>query len=292
MTTSVTLQKVTFRVLVSDRTQYGSALWSEHGLAVHAEAIFSDGGSLQALFDTGSSPELLEHNLRETGIEPGDLHYVVLSHCHRDHTGGMVGLSREFTEDLSVVAHPEIRRKALDGRRGLRPVGPPEALWESIGEDRLIFLSEPAQIYPDIWFSGEIPRLTPFEKPREHLYTLKEGKLLPDTDPDDASMWFDLGDSGLVLLTGCSHSGLVNTVHHAARVMDARHFCAIMGGFHLVNADDETISSTAEGLEDFSINEIIPGHCTGKNAESIFGDRYGDKLVPFSTGNTFTFYRS
>ncbi len=289
MPRSPTIRQLDVQVLISDRTRHGSRLWSEHGLALVIRCTYDNGRLITILFDTGASSPLLRHNLASVGLSPGEIDDVFLSHCHHDHTGGLPALLHDSSATFNLIAHPEITRRAVSLRGSLKPVGPDPAMWEEIPENRMMLLREPVEIHPGVWSSGSIPRRTDFEEPRRKMFTLRDGRLVPDDDPDDMALWFQLADGSLVLLTGCGHSGIANTVRHAADVMETDRFRAVIGGFHLIGADDERIGHTNEEMEQLNICELITGHCTGPKAERVFAQNMGDRHSYFHTGDQYTF---
>jgi len=284
------VHKLQLKILISDRTRHGSPLWSEHGLSVVAHCTYSeDREPVTILFDTGASASLLRHNLETEGPPTTDIDTVFLSHCHRDHTGGLSALLDDTDATFNLIAHPDITRRAFNLREGMKEVGPEPEVWEKIPRGRLLLVREPVQIHPGVWVSGSIPRETEFERPRPNMYTLSDGRLIPDTDPDDMALWFRLRDEGLVVLTGCGHSGIVNTIRHAAEHMETEHFRAVVGGFHLIEAKPDRISSTTEGLAKFDVQELITGHCTGRTAEDFFARSFGESHNAFCTGDRYQF---
>lgn len=187
------LEQLDITVIISNRTRHGSPLWSEHGLALLIDCHWRNRRSRRILFDTGASGDLLRHNLQTLTVSPEELDVVFLSHCHDDHTGGLASLFDRGRTHFLVVAHPAITRRAYTTRDGMRSMGPPPRLWTRIPSSRLILLREPVQLFPGVWVSGSIPRRTAYEMPRQGQYTLEDGCLVPDTDPDDMAMLFDIG---------------------------------------------------------------------------------------------------
>ncbi|MFO8061037.1 MAG: MBL fold metallo-hydrolase [Bacillota bacterium] len=286
------LEQLDIAVIVSNRTRHGSPLWSEHGLSLLIDCHYRDEGRKRILFDTGSTGEVLGHNLKVLGVNPEELDLVFLSHCHGDHTGGLQSLIDCPESRFTVVGHAEITRQVITARAGLRHMGADPRLWESIPPRRLILLREPTQIFPAVWVSGSIPRTTSFEKPRKGQFTLDDGRLTADGDPDDMAMVFDVDSPGPVVVTGCSHAGPVNTLLHARTVCDGDARQTLIGGLHLVDADEEKLEATVKALQELNPAEIRPGHCTGTPAESALQRQFGRRHHPFNTGDRFTYRRN
>lgn len=289
MTERPGLSELSILILISDRTRFGSSLWSEHGLAMVVDCRWEDSHAARLLYDTGHSGDLLLRNMDEAGICPESIDLVFLSHCHRDHTGGLRALLLETPSQPTVLAHPAVRRPLYSTRRGIKYRGADTRTWDQLGPERLLLLSEATEIWPQIHVTGSIPRRSEFEKPRRGAAVLQDGRLIPDDDPDDMALVFELGAEGAVIVTGCSHAGIVNTVTHARDITGGSRIQAVLGGLHLVGADSEKISKTIRGLQELNPGQIHTGHCTGDRAESMMIEAFGEQLIPFSTGDRLCF---
>lgn len=283
------LTDLTVTILVSDRTRFSSSLWSEHGLAMVIDCRWEDSHAARLLYDTGRSGDLLLRNMNEAGISPDSIDLVFLSHCHNDHTGGLRTLLSETPAQPTVLAHPSIRRPLYRIGRGVRYGGADTRTWDEIAPERLVLLREAAEIWPRVHVTGSIPRRTEFEEPRKGSAVLRDGRLIPDDDPDDMALVFDLGAEGVVIVTGCSHAGIVNTVAHARDMVGGSRIHAVLGGLHLIGAEGEKISKTIQGLQEVNPAELHTGHCTGDLAESVMAEAFGERLIPFSTGDCVCF---
>lgn len=250
----------TITTLMENHVAGGQAdLTAEHGLSFLVEA---DGRRL--LFDTGASGRFLE-NGRRLGRFPGPLDAVVISHGHFDHAGGLPALLSALDDPVDLYAGPETfvpRGIQWEGRR--REIGPPEDL---AGAEMLRFhpVHDPTVLSPGITVSGEIPMVTDFEAV-EPGFTRGEGDgAVRDFFPEERCLVLETAD-GPVVLIGCAHRGVINALRHLSDAMGHSRFHAVLGGLHLLHADERRIDRTIAGLRDFGVDRIGVGHCTGDAA--------------------------
>lgn len=247
----------------------------QKGIGEWGFAALVEVNGYRLLFDTGQRPATVLHNARELEINLRNISDVVLSHNHSDHVGGLLTLRRASAEKNSAAfAHAHVATGAFisrgpgsfDGddnpRISLRTA------YEAAGGS-FIEHARPVELAPGVWFTGPIPRNHPDEQPIPPSWVLRapDGKLVPDSTPEDAALVFDT-PRGLVVLIGCGHAGLINTLEYA-RVITARPTApiyAVTGGFHLLRASDDALGWTAEKLRTFGVRQIHGGHCTGLEA--------------------------
>ena len=222
------------------------------------------------LFDTGKFPETVLRNSRDLGIELSTVEEVILSHNHNDHTGGLVTLRRELSK-----TNPKALSRAHVGR-GIfweRPSDAPEesavsigAAYEKLGGS-FIEHSEPAEIHPGMWLTGPVPRVHP-EKNWSGVGKVRSPDgLVEDTVPDDQSLVIET-DSGLVVISGCGHAGVINTLEYARKAIKDAPIEAAIGGFHLFGASPAHLSWTGARLREMGLQHFLGAHCTG--IEAVF----------------------
>ena len=285
------MESLEVTVLIDDYAGYDSGLLGQHGVAFLLEARI-DRGQKTILFDTGQSAAPVLQNMKSLGKNPGSIDMVVLSHCHFDHTGGLAGIL-ETTERsrIPVIAHPSIYRSNFTVKPSLRPVGmSPENSRETIRRNggELILTEEPLPLMPGAVTTGEIKERASFEKtPTLSLLTIENGKMVSDPMADDLSLVFIL-PQGLVIVTGCSHAGITGIIDTAVHLTGIDHVNALIGGFHLIDADENRISSTVDALMDMNIDKIYTGHCTGLKAEAKMLQRLGESFHKLHTGMKIT----
>lgn len=265
---------------LSDNVVREPDLLAEWGLSFWVEA---DGRRI--LFDTGAG-RVLEHNARHLQIPLESADVVVLSHGHYDHTGGLLAA-------LSAGRRPEvwIHPAAFQAKYSRRDQGPPR----SIGLPHLSpedvrlraravnWTEQPAEIAPGVWVSGEIPRRNDFEDTGGPFF-LDKACRRPDPLIDDQALWIDT-PGGLVVVLGCAHAGVVNTLDYVENRTGARRIRAVLGGFHLVRADSERMARTLAALERHDPELIAPAHCTGWKAIVELAKHFPGRVAESAVGS-------
>ena len=268
--------------VVDNAVAAGSSFRGEHGLAFVIEA---ESGSV--LYDTGSTGAVLSHNLEAAGLTYEGISALVLSHSHDDHTGGLppVLLHRP---GLAVFAHPDLLRERFslrDGRiqsRGL-PLSPQELRRKS----DLRLSAEPEEVLPGIWTTGEIvERAEPEGRSPHHVVREGDG-WAPDPYSDDMALVLECSQ-GLVLVCGCCHAGLLNTMKHVRRVF-GHDPVAVVGGLHLTTADEDQLKRLVGKLQRLESLALHPNHCTGEAAYVALVNVLGHRVAPCPAGTVLEF---
>jgi 7,8-dihydropterin-6-yl-methyl-4-(beta-D-ribofuranosyl)aminobenzene 5'-phosphate synthase len=246
----------------------------EWGFAALVEA---DGHRL--LFDTGARSETVLKNAQELGVALAGVTEVVLSHHHGDHTGGLLTLRRELAKQnpgavSRTYVGPGIFLPRLrdDGGDSNETIGVKTA-YEAAG-GIFVEVAKPTEIFPGAWLTGPVPRTHP-ERNWSGTGRIKtpEG-LVEDTIPEDISLVLDT-ERGLVVVSGCGHAGVVNTLEFARKTVREAPILAALGGFHLFPADEKTLDWTAARLRDVGLQSMLGAHCTGIEAVHSLRDRLG-----------------
>ena len=266
-------------VLIEDYSGYESPFLAQHGVSFLIE---KDGRGI--LFDTGQSAEPILNNMRLLGIEPSSsIDYIFLSHCHYDHTGGLLGILRAVGRRVPLIAHPTIFRRHFITKPYLREVGIPFRR-EDIEELAELYLtSEPLEIVEDVYSTGEIRNREGFERTELEVYTIENGRIVRDGLMDDMSLVVKTNE-GIVVVSGCSHAGIVSIVKHAIRLTGEKRVRAVVGGFHLIQADEGRIERTVREFQKLGVEEVYTGHCTGLNAEAALLKTYGENFHKLHSG--------
>jgi len=265
-------------VLVEDYSGYESPFLAQHGISLLIE---KDGK--RVLFDTGQGAEPLLHNMKLLGINPSSIDYIFLSHCHYDHTGGLLGILQAIGRRIPVIAHPSIFRRHFVTSPYLREVGVPFRREELEEFADLYLVDEPLRILEGVYSTGEIREREEFEKGGLGVYTIQNGKLVKDELMDDMSLVAKTPE-GLVVVSGCSHAGIVGIVKRAMRITGETRVRAVVGGFHLIEASEERIERTVREFQRLGVDEVYTGHCTGLRAEAAFLKAYGERFHKLHSG--------
>lgn len=287
------LDRMSLTVVAEDSVLYESPYWGQHGVSFLVEA-YHHNIIKNTLVDVGQNHEALLHNMKEMNISPEIIDSIVLTHCHYDHTLGVVEMLRAIgKEDLPVIAHPSIFRLNFIDNPYLRHVGVMQVDSRDQIEANggtLYLTDDPFQLMPGLITTGEVKRQTDFEEVGIALKTInEEGKIIVDSMDDDISLVANFKDKGIVIITGCSHAGIVNIVKQAVEISEKEKIESIIGGFHLVEAPLDRIKKTVEALSEFDINTIFAGHCTGFRAQAELYHIFKDKFLPLQTGMRFEF---
>jgi 7,8-dihydropterin-6-yl-methyl-4-(beta-D-ribofuranosyl)aminobenzene 5'-phosphate synthase len=236
----------------------------EWGFAAVVEA---DGRRI--LFDTGARPQTVIANAAELKVNLADITDVVLSHHHGDHTGGLITLRRALAEkNPRALSAAHVGKGIFFKRPGPSVFGSAVAEWKAAFEQsggRFTEYDKPAEIMPGVWFTGPVPRKYPERNWSGSGKVETPEGTEEDNVPEDMSMAFQTA-KGIVVLSGCGHAGIVNTLEHVRnRIANAPVFAAL-GGFHLFQLDDEKLAWTASKLREFGVQRFLGAHCTGIEA--------------------------
>ena len=258
------------------------------------------------LFDTGISDSGIIHNAKVFGVNLSIIDGIILSHGHFDHFAGLVNTLREISRndrrtDIDLFLHPDsfLKRWEVfpDGNKARMPFLDEDELKKERAKIHKninpIYL--PNNDFAFILLTGQIPRETTFEKgfPFQYAIDSTNENLIPDPlVKDDQALIVNVKDKGLVILTGCGHAGIINTINYAKKLTGIKKIHAVMGGFHLPSDNGiykETIEPTLKELQKVNLDFIIPCHCTGWKATNKIIDLMPGKFIQSSVGTIFTF---
>ena len=218
------------------------------------------------LFDTGSRENTVLQNSRELNISLEKIDNVFLSHNHKDHTGGLISLRKNYPTSFSNAHIGEGIFYPRPNSRGTEHyILKNKTTLETLGID-FISHKNPSQILPGLWTTGQIPRIYD-EKNWSELGEIIDlnGNNLEDTIPEDQSLFFDT-ENGIVLVSGCGHAGLINTLEYVNKIIPNRPIYKIIGGFHLLKLNEDKLEWTAKKMEEFGVKFFVGAHCTGLNS--------------------------
>ena len=271
-----------------------ASILAEHGFSALIKTTEA-GRTHTLLFDFGFSEDGAAQNAKTLGVDMREVEAAALSHGHSDHTGGLQKLTALVGKrDIPLIVHPS----AFKSPRYLKfgedfKINFPKLTREMVKEAGFAAI-ESATPYPllddTILFLGEIPRKTDFEKGFPIAHWQKDGQELWDAIEDDTSLVMNLKDKGLVIVSGCAHAGIVNTVQYAMEVTDIDKVHVVMGGFHLSGPLFEAIiDRTSQELQKIHPVYIVPMHCTGRKAIMAMEKQMPDQFILNMSGTKLTF---
>jgi 7,8-dihydropterin-6-yl-methyl-4-(beta-D-ribofuranosyl)aminobenzene 5'-phosphate synthase len=250
------LQSLKVTVLSTMLADDGIGEW---GFAALVEV---DGKSI--LFDTGARPNTVLENARELEIDLSGVEDVILSHSHWDHTAGLMTLRRELSKtNPAALSRAHVGKGFFLERRGHweNAMIAIKKEYEATGGE-FIEHDKPLEILPGVWVTGPVPRLHPEKNYPGGVEVAKGESWVADDVPEDQSLLFNT-PRGLVLLSGCGHAGIINTLEYGREFIRSAPAPAVLGGFHLYDAKEEQLDWTADKLKEFGIAQILGAHCTG-----------------------------
>jgi len=282
------------RAKAVDRNQLRHSIRAEHGFSTLI-SITQPSKTQQVLFDFGFSEDGAALNAEVLKADLSRVELLVLSHGHLDHLGGLTRLAKAVGKHgIDLVVHPGVfiesrYRKGDNGSRVFVPTLSREVT-DQIGVN-LIESKEPLPLLAGAGvFLGQIPRVTPYEQGAPDMYCEVDGAEKHDPFDDDSAIVFHVKDKGLVIISGCAHSGIVNTARYAQAVTGIQEVFAVMGGFHLSGADFEgVIAPTTAGLKEIDPQYVIPTHCSGREAVQYMEKEMPDAFLLNMSGTTMRF---
>jgi 7,8-dihydropterin-6-yl-methyl-4-(beta-D-ribofuranosyl)aminobenzene 5'-phosphate synthase len=274
--------EVRITTLSENTANYG--FLAEWGLSI---LVGVDG--VRILMDTGLSFSAV-YNAQLMGFDLATVDRIVLSHGHADHTGGLRHVLK-IRGKAEVIAHPDVwasKYTRRDGQKEEQYIGIPYS-----GEDlesrgaRFNLTKEPVAISEHALTTGEIPMLSGYEEIENNLLVKENGVLHKDPLADDLALVID-ADFGLVVIVGCAHRGIINTLHRAQSLTGRKLVYAVIGGTHLLRASEERIEKTIADLKDIGIQKLGVCHCTGFRASARLAQEFEGVFFSNNAGTTLT----
>ncbi len=268
-------------------------LLAEHGLSLLV-TVHQGTKTHTLLFDTGYSQIGVPHNMALLDIDLQRIEAIVLSHAHMDHSGSLHRILEGIKGPVTLVVHPGafLFPRYIEQDDGTRQRFPRTLSREDLASEKLKILESktPVLLAEDgLMVTGQVERSTGFEKGLPGALLERDGKIMPDPISDDQALVLHLKEKGLVVISGCSHSGIVNTLLHAQKLTGLRKVHAVLGGFHLSGpAFEPIVEKTISELKNVAPEVIVPMHCTGWKAIQRLHQEFPSAFVLNSVGSKIT----
>jgi 7,8-dihydropterin-6-yl-methyl-4-(beta-D-ribofuranosyl)aminobenzene 5'-phosphate synthase len=236
-----------------------STMLADAGIREWGFAALVEADGHRILFDTGARPDTVLRNARELQVDLAGVRDVVLSHSHGDHTGGLLALRREYAKaNPDALSRAWVGRGIFLARIPVPPTGGMAAIKTAYEADggQFVELGQPREMFPGVWLTGPVPRVHPERNWSGTGQVQTDNGAVEDNLPEEQALVFDT-NRGLVVLFGCGHAGVVNTLTHTRRTVRDAPVYAVLGGLHLFEKDDATLDWTAEGPGDVSEGALV-----------------------------------
>lgn len=271
-----------------------STMLADEGIGEWGYAALLEVDGKRFLFDTGARPETVLTNARELKVDLASVEDVVISHSHDDHTGGLITLRRELMKsNPRAMSRTHVgqgiffeRSRGSVNWNGLLPY---RSEYEKLG-GKFIVHDTAGELVPGVWITGPVPRVHPERNFPKNIRVKTPSGEIEDTVPEDSSLVIAT-DDGLVVLSGCGHAGIINTIDFARTAVEKASILAVIGGLHTFDASDEALQWTSQKLKAAGLRYLLAGHCTGIEAtfriRSLAGLERKTAVVS-SVGSSFT----
>ncbi len=277
------------------RSTPGKSVHAEWGLSFFVETVV-DGKTSACMFDYGLDPGGVTNNMALLGLDIGKAKAFALSHGHYDHYTSAATLFAQAKSRIAPGTPFFVGEEAFARRYSLRPgSADPVDIGALRREDiegaglKVVEVKAPTQVIPGAYLTGPIERVTAYEKGSPGSLVKRGDKLERDSFPGEQGMFFLVRGKGLVVISGCAHAGIVNTVLQARKTVGDVHLHAVIGGTHLANAKPELIQSTVGDVKALKPDLVVPAHCTGFEAVVAMSREMPNEFLVNTAGTQFTF---
>jgi len=276
---------------LADNVVYDGRLLGQFGFSAHLEIRDQKGKKHSIIFDTGSKKGALLYNIKALKLDLSPLEYIILSHGHYDHTSATVELIKKAKRKVKVIVHPHAFFPKFEiEKHKRRDIGVPRREQKKdilkVGA-QITETTHPIEIIPGVMTSGEIKRITPFEKITwKNVRTIIDGKQVRDHVLEDQALFINIEKHGVLVLSGCAHAGIINTLQSALNATETKKLYGFIGGTHLIKPKENRLRETIRKLKEFDLQLISPAHCTGHKSIAAIGQAFPEAFVLNYAGRT------
>jgi 7,8-dihydropterin-6-yl-methyl-4-(beta-D-ribofuranosyl)aminobenzene 5'-phosphate synthase len=277
------------------RSTAEKSIHAEHGLSYYVETV-SGGQTSAFMFDYGVDARGMLRNMELLGISLEKVDAMGLSHGHWDHWGALVGILKAHQGKIPRGTPFYVGEETFLERFSVRTGTEPRSIGklnrqevESMGLLKIVEVTNPTEVVKGGYYTGRIERVTDYEKVPATFYVKRGDKLERDQFLGEQALFFIVKGKGLVVLAGCTHPGIVNTVRHAQKLTGTPKVHAVLGGFHLVSSNTETIQKTVMDIKALAPDYIVPTHCTGFEAITAFQKEMPKQFSLNTAGTKYVF---
>jgi 7,8-dihydropterin-6-yl-methyl-4-(beta-D-ribofuranosyl)aminobenzene 5'-phosphate synthase len=274
-------------------SQLESLLHAEHGLAYHVETSV-EGRAHSLLFDFASDPQGVKKNMDLLKVDVRKIEAMALSHDHLDHQAAFIELLKTRRDEIPKGTPFYVGQQFFVGTYSRRPDGQITSLLalkrediEKLGLVKIVETKAPTQIVQGAYLTGEVERVTEYEKIPPVFVAKRGDQWVQEEFPGEQAIIMNAKGKGLVVLSGCAHRGIVNTVKHAQKITGIQKVHAVIGGFHLTGAKPELIDKTIGDIKAVKPDYIVPMHCTGFEAIGAFAREMPDQFILNTAGTRY-----
>jgi len=277
------------------RTSPEASIHAEHGISFYVETTV-DNRTYGMMFDFGLDPVGVIRNMELLNVDLSRTSAFALSHGHFDHWGSLVKILKHNKSKIKKNTPLYIGEETFLNRFSIRPSdNVPTDIGRLKKEEieeldivKIVEIQNPTEVIPGVYLTGNIDRVTEYEKGSPNLLIKRGDKLEQDFFQGEQAVICNVKNKGLAVIAGCAHAGIINTVKHAQKITGEK-VHVVIGGFHLINAVPEIIEGTLADMEAIGPDYIIPAHCTGFEATTLFAQVMPEKFILNTAGTRYVF---
>jgi 7,8-dihydropterin-6-yl-methyl-4-(beta-D-ribofuranosyl)aminobenzene 5'-phosphate synthase len=275
---------------LADNVVYDGRLLGQFGFSVHLEIKDRLGRKHSIIFDAGSKRGALLYNIKTLKLDLSPLECIILSHGHHDHTSATVELIKRAKRKVKVIAHPNAFFPKFKIKKDKRqyngiPHGERKTDILKVG-GQVVETTRPIEIIPGVLTSGQIDRVMPFERITWKNMTVINGKQVRDQVLDGQALFINIEKHGVLVICGCAHAGIINTLQSALNTTKTRKLYGFIGGTHLIRPKESRLKETMRKLKELDLQLISPAHCTGHKSIATISQAFPEAFVLNYAGRT------